>query len=740
MTRSDEGVTPSGLPRGTSRLDRAGAAIAVVACTWFFVAAAWEMFGPFDAGHDAATASIGIAAVEMSRWGLLAPVVHFLPQAPTNADLYCHHPWGVFWVTAVLVKLLGPHDWVLRLAPISMSAATPPLIFFAARRLWGTPAAGLSAAAFTVTPLAVAFADFNALEVPVMFGLALTIWAWIRFRESWRRRYLWISLLGLAHALNSDWPAFVFTGIMLGFGLLRGTLFARRWYEPVDQRRFWLGWALTAGLAAAVGLFYLGALHHLGQLEPLLRQAEARSSGSDLPLAEVLAARRHWIELSFTPVGIALGKLAVPILVVRVVLLRRDLEALPLAVLVMAVVQYVVFKQGADVHVFWPQYFALYLAYAVGALVASLSTVVCRLLARWGRIRRWAPAAAFVVGLAPLVVMFPDAVSTLRYARRTGKRFDDGWRLLHQDADKIALARRLSSRLPAGQPVALHVGMKPSWALEWALRHPVRTVRFMPQPGFTMLVDSRFAQPDLLIALGQRASVQAFGPFWVARAAPHPDALIGFRITREEPSAWRRYFVDAHDPSFGFEPDPLWTWELRVHLSLSPNPIPSPASSGRGPEALARAGDDGGHLRIAHNMAIASGDESRAAQLRQQLEARLHPIACGRPAAGLTLLGYEWLPSVAPRLRVYVLAAGPTPHPWQAHVTSRVLRRPWSTVSPPHAIRQVGMPFPLPSTLFRAGFIYASESEIREQPGIERYRVQLVGPDGAGELCPLFDL
>jgi len=61
-------------------------------------------------------------------------------------------------------------------------------------------------------------------------------------------------------------------------------------------------------------------------------------------------------------------------------------------------------------------------------------------------------------------------------------------------------------------------------------------------------------------------------------------------------------------------------------------------------------------------------------------------------------------------------------------------------VSPPHAIREVGMPFPLPSTLFRAGFIYASESEIREQPGIERYRVQLVGPDGAGELCPLFDL
>ena len=390
--------------------------------------------------------------------GRVAPVLHFSAVAPTNQDYYCHHPWGVFWTTALLVRFFGAHDWVLRLAPITLSAATPPLVFLGARRLWGLPAGALAAAAFTVTPLAVAFADFNALEVPVMFGVSLTIWALVRFRETWRRRFLWVSLLGAGFALNTDWPAFLFVGTLLGVGLLRAALLARRMYEPIDQRRFWLWWALTAVLAGTVLLYYFVQFYRLDQLDTWLRQAATRSSGANLPLAAVLHARRHWIELGFTPLGIFLGKVALPVLLVRVLWMRRDLEVLPLAVLVMATLQYVVFKQGADVHVFWPQYFALYFAYAVGALVASLGALGAWLFRRWERVGRWAPAAAFAVGFVSLVVMFPDAASALGYARRTGKRFDDGWRLIHQDADKIALARQLSAELPDRQTVALHVG------------------------------------------------------------------------------------------------------------------------------------------------------------------------------------------------------------------------------------------------------------------------------------------
>ena len=710
------------------RLDQLGLGVAAAATIWFALAAARELTGPFDAGHDAATAGVGIAATEMWRWGSIAPVLRFLTEPPTNADYYCHHPWGVFWTTAVLVKLLGHHDWVLRLAPVTMSAATPPLIFLGARRLWGVPAAGLATVAFTVTPLAVAFADFNALEVPVMFGLALAIWALIRFRETWRRRDLGLALLGLAHALNTDWPAFVFAGTILALGFVRGTVFANRWYQPIDQRRYWLGWASLSGLAVLVLGFYVVAFHRFGQLEQLLRQAEARSAGVEVPLAEVLEARRHWIELGFTPIGVALGKVAVPVLVARATWLKRDLEALPLAVLVMAVFQYLVFKQGADVHVFWPQYFSLYLAYAVGALAASSTGLLEWLFRRWAKTVPRVQTTLFVLCALPLALMLPDAVATLGYARRTGKRFDDGWRLIHQDADKNAVARQFRSRLPEGVTVAVHSGMKHSWALEWALARPVQVVRYLPQTGTPLLLDSRFADAEFLLAVARSATVTAYGPFWLAEVTPNPGALRGYRLVGVEPTAWEWYFVDAHDPRFEFAPDPAVTWELRYHLGLRPNPDP---------ELVA---DDTESLRVAHNVAVAHGRFEEAGRLLRRLSGRLHPISARGHAAGLTLLGWEWHASVAPRLRLYVAAVGPTTHPWQARVTSRVLERGWSTVPAPDAIREVGMPFAIPSSLFVPGFVYVAESEIREQPGIERYRVQLRGPDGAGDVIPLFDL
>ena len=114
--------------------------------------------------------------------------------------------------------------------------------------------------------------------------------------------------------------------------------------------------------------------------------------------------------------------------------------------------------------------------------------------------------------------------------------------------------------------------------------------------------------------------------------------------------------------------------------------------------------DDGEQLRVAYNIAVSAGDERRALQLRHELVRRLHPIRIGQ-AAGLALLGWEWLDGVAPRLRVYVVATGPTTRPWRVEVTSLVTERPWSTVPPPDAIRQVGMPFALPTTIFRPGFI-----------------------------------
>ena len=55
---------------------------------------------------------------------------------PGKGMYYCHHPWGIFWSTAVLMKVFGRHDFICRLAPVLLSAATPPLLSALARITW----------------------------------------------------------------------------------------------------------------------------------------------------------------------------------------------------------------------------------------------------------------------------------------------------------------------------------------------------------------------------------------------------------------------------------------------------------------------------------------------------------------------------------------------------------------------------------------------------------------------------
>src|SRR5690606_18848667 len=116
-----------------TRLEQVCRVILALSTLWFTAAAVWEIAGPFGAGHVAASASIGIAGENMFRWGILAPVLDYTLEPPSPRDYYCHHPWGIFWTTAVLTKLFGHWDWVCRLPPVLFSAATPPLLYAIAR-------------------------------------------------------------------------------------------------------------------------------------------------------------------------------------------------------------------------------------------------------------------------------------------------------------------------------------------------------------------------------------------------------------------------------------------------------------------------------------------------------------------------------------------------------------------------------------------------------------------------------
>ncbi len=700
-----------------TRLEQVCRVILALSTLWFTAAAVWEIAGPFGAGHVAASASIGIAGENMFRWGILAPVLDYTLEAPPPRDYYCHHPWGIFWTTAVLTKLFGHWDWVCRLPPVLFSAATPPLLYAIARAIWNPVAGAVAACAFVVVPIALAFANFNALEVPVIFGCLMFTWGSVRLHQTWRRRWLAVSLLGLFQAVNSDWAGFVFAACVLAFMLPRGLLLSGRWFGAVDTRGFFAWWALSSTLCVLVFVFYIHQFQSASQLARFLAQGELRSRGANVPLSQVLEARRHWIELSFTPLAIALGKLAAPVLALRMVFLRRELELFPLAFLVMATVQYVVFKQGADVHVFWPHYFAPYFALGLAALVASFHDLAIWLGKRlkWPRATARVPVLSLALGILPAALILPDGVRALGYARNTGGRFDEKGLIIHQDVDKTALMKWLSPRLESETSVAFHGSMKYSWSLGWALQRPVTHASRVPTTpargaGQYFVADARFAQSAELSALAEGFSVQVFGPFWfVDRAAP-PGPIDGFSFHTRQPTVLEWLFVQAHDPIYRIEPDPYATWELREHFGQSPNPPPAAA-----PRNLEQT-------RIAHNLARSQGDVARAERFRRELTAALDSSPARDYSGVMRLLGVRYAAGVAPTLSVFFQAHEPTLTDAHFAIYGRMERGArWSLVPVDSKVRAVGMPFAVPTSLWKPGYIYASVTEVRPRPGTERF-------------------
>ncbi|XXY53106.1 glycosyltransferase family 39 protein [Sorangium sp. So ce269] len=759
----------NGLPAASRLETRAALAITAIATAWFALAAAWEMFGPILAGHYASSAGVGIIAENMLRWKIAGPVWEYTASQPPPAMYYCHHPWGIFWTTAAFMEVFGRHDVICRLPAVLLSAATPPLLHAIGRSVYRPAAGAAAAASFVVLPITLSFANLNALEVPVMAWTLLGLWGYVRLTQTSRRRYLAVSALGLALGMNADWPAFVLTGGLLVFGAIRAYLLPKRVFGPIHARRYAQWWVLTAFIAALTVALYVALFHQAGKLADLLASYGFRSSGNAEPLGKVLASRRYWIELSFTPVAIAAGKLAALVCVARLVLLRREHDALPLLYLATATVQYVVFRQGADIHIFWPHYFGAYFALAGAALVETAAALLERAAAArrapgnaalferaaarrapddaarpaqpapaaWpapGALPAWPALAALALWLAPLAAVLRDGLPALRYARETGGRFNERGHLIDSDGAKTAFLRWLAARLPSGAPVEMHEGMKATWAQVWALGGrvvtPARPAPKQEPPRGAYLVDTRFMLDRDQASLARRFDITAVGPFWALGAAVDPQAAVdaqaavdprargieAFSFREREPGLLAWYLVSGTEPEREIAPDPFLTWELRAHFG---QPAEPPAGA---PETLEQK-------RIAHNIALAAGDGARAAALLAEISAALAPLGA-RFDDGTELLGTTFHEGARSLLTIFVRAGGPAASDVALSVRSRVVERaPLSTTMADPIYRDVGLPTAISPQRWRAGFLYADPVPIRKRPGTEVFWASLRARD-----------
>jgi 4-amino-4-deoxy-L-arabinose transferase-like glycosyltransferase len=698
---------------------RVARVVLALATLWFGLAASWELFGPLLAGHYASTASMGIIGENMLKWGIAGPVWQYTSSRPDAALYYCHHPWGIFWTTAAFLKVFGHHDYVCRLPAVLLSIATPPLLYAVGRSIWRPAAGAMAALAFTVLPIALAFANFNALEVPVMAWGLLATWGFVRLTQTSKRRYLVASLLGLLLALNADWPAFVLVGELLAFGLFRAVLLPPRTLGAFDARRYMQWWALAATLAVLTLAAYVAAFHSAGKLSDLFDSYGQRSTGNALSLRAVLRARRYWIELSFTPLAIVIGKVGAIVALVRLIVYRSEHEVVPLVWLGMAVVQYVVFKQGADIHIFWPHYFAAYFALAIGALVATLAPLLGR-VERLGR-ERGAVLAMVLVAL-PLLAILRDGVPALKYARETGGRFNEKGLLIHSDGAKTAFLHGLS-RGALGGVVDMHAGMKTTWAQVWALggrvvqqNRPIPKRAGAPSSN-AYLADSRFLPDRDQAELARQFHVVTAGPFWAIDPAEPWAPMTAHAFVEREPTWWQWALVSGTEPQRTLEADPFLTWQLRTHFD---QPAEAPTEA---PRTLERQ-------LIAHNIARTTNDLARADAILIKIQSELRPLDA-RFDDGTELVGARFQPGARSLLTLVLRAGGPLGAEVALQIHSRVVEpaRLSTTMADP-VERDVGLPPAIAPSRWKRGFLYAVPVPIRKRPGTEVFSASLVAPRG----------
>jgi Dolichyl-phosphate-mannose-protein mannosyltransferase len=704
-----------GLPAADPREERAARAVAAIATGWFVLAAVWELFGPLLAGHYASSASVGIIAENMLRWRIPGPVWDYTAARPVPAMYYCHHPWGIFWTTAALMKVFGRHDFICRLAPVLLSAATPPLLYALGRAIWRPAAGAAAAAAFVVLPITLAFASFNALEVPVIAWSLLGLWGFVRMTQTGRLAHLAAALAGTVLALHSDWPAYVLAGAMLAFGVFRGYLTGGLFGPLRHERRYAQWWVLgTCGAALTLAL-YLWLFSDAGKLGDLSSSYSMRSSGNVVPLRAVLDSRRYWIELSFSPIAIALGKAAAVLAALRLVVLRREHEVIPLAVLLMATVQYVLFRQGADIHVFWPHYFAVFFALGMGAIVATLAP----LLALVPRLRSGGRAPVLALGCAvlPILAVARDGIPALRYARGTGGRFNEKGLLIHSDGAKTAFLRFVDPSIPRSATVAMPDGMKATWSQLWTLGGRI-LADHKNMPGKSRntvwLADTRFLPSDAQGTIAKDFHVTAVGPFWKVVEGEPAAPLDAYSFVEREPSWWEWYFISGTEPHRDVTPDPWLTWELRTQLGQPAEPPTAP------PVTLEQR-------RIAHNVAVAAGDTARAAALLADLERELSPVHAAFDD-GTEIVGTTFHEGARSLLTILIKAGGPTAADVQLAVKSRVTARAaWSTTMADPTEREVALPLGLAPQRWKKGFLYSDPIAIRKRPGTEVFRASFRG-------------
>jgi hypothetical protein len=723
-----------GASRTTSRslTDRIALVIVVVASAWFAFTAFWGFAGIPGGGHlGAGSAGNCMAAEQIVKWHIWYPAWDwYTGVAPAKQTYICHHPFGQYWIPALFLWIFGHRDFVVHLPASLMSAAVPPMLYGIAREKWGPVSGAVAAAAYVVVPVTVGFSNFLNLETFCIFGAILFFWGHTRHMVTGKRRYMLASLVGLGFACAGDWAGYLLVSPAIVWFFLRGFILPR-WLVPrfkFEPYARW--WGLAVGIVAGTLLLWLVLFVKADQIADWVMAAFGRAGGEGTKLKDVLEARKNWIDFSFTPLAIKLGKWAWPVCALRLIWTRRDEEVYSLSLLFGATVQYVVFKLGADIHIFWSIYFAPYYALALAQLVHTLGGIVGFVVSRFAPAARRATVAwvALVLGIAPSLAMAHDGVASLWVWRATGGRYDDNGAIIRSHIDLLTIVKQvILPRTVRGMSMDANGSAQWGWEAQWTWQGLSNNVG-LPLSGARQVATHPFwvGRGSGLMGDEQKkvvaaAHVRIYGDAWIVDQREPAGPLDAYSLNEREPGLIEWLFFDGGTEPHreaSKVPDPWLTWEWRVHLGQDAVP----------PTGEPKTLDE---MRIAHNVAIAMGDDAAAEHWREKIDTAIDRTVNAKFDEWVNLIGVRMIRGVQPRIETWFEATEAPTGEAQFSVRSTMLGKSrWSLI--PRATQDRDMAFApsLPTKLWKKGFIYRTETVMNHRIGVEQYLGHWTSRDG----------
>jgi hypothetical protein len=222
---------------------------------------------------------------------------------------------------------------------------------------------------------------------------------------------------------------------------------------------------------------------------------------------------------------------------------------------------------------------------------------------------------------------------------------------------------------------------------------------------------------DHLRELARKYHLRIYGDVVVVtRGEPHAP-LDAFSLNEHEPNPFQWMFVNNVEPARRIDdaPNPFLTWEWRTHLDQPATPPTAP------PQTL-------DETRIAHNAAVARGDDAEAARLLDEIRKAIVRDPETHYDGDQELMGVRTTNGVQPKIEVWFQAGGPTASDTTFGVRSQVVRKNPLSLFPLDPIeREMAHPPPLPTKLWKRGFVYDFDAVMNHRVGLERYYGQWRG-------------